>query len=388
MASGVLAVNFFVSERREGMQKRSALFSRAIGFVLALSLGAICSLSSNAQTTPAAFEVDPTWPKPLPNLWVTGGIGGVCIDAHDHVFVLNRRDLTDNEMDAARQAPPVIEFSPEGNVVNSFGDLEVVPDHLHGCTVDRENNVWLTGSEDGIVQKYSHDGKLLLQIGQKGIVDSSDGTLKGKALNSSHTKFFKPSAIAVDPSNGDFYVADGENPGGNHRIAVFDRAGQFLRQWDLHRTETEVGEAFLPVVHCVALSNDGLLYACDRRGDRLQVFDKMGNFQRNIEIKFEQRSQYAVGPEHKPGVVGTAVWVTFSSDPAQRFMYVTNQDDEEIEILERMTGKVLSSFGRAGHQVGEFTYAHFTAVDSRGNVYVAEVGWGKRIQKFRIVGSR
>src|ERR1700687_892116 len=181
MASGVLAVNFFVSERREGMQKRSALFSRAIGFVLALSLGAICSFSSDAQTTPAAFEVDPNWPKPLPNLWVTGGIGGVCIDTQDHVFVLNRRDLTDNDLDAGHQAPVVIEFDPEGNVVNSFGDPDVTPNNPHGCTVDSENNLWVTGTGDGIVQKYTHDGsKLLLQIGKRGVVDCSDGTPKGK----------------------------------------------------------------------------------------------------------------------------------------------------------------------------------------------------------------
>ena len=369
------------------MQLRTSFFSLAVTFAV-LALGTCCTLPSYAQNNPPTFEVDPSWPKPLPNLWVTGGIGGVCIDAQDHVFILNRRDLTDNELDAAHQAPPVIEFNPGGNVVNSFGDLNVVPDHLHGCTVDRQDNVWLTGSEDGVVQKYTHDGKLLFQIGKKGVVDSSDGTLKGKALNSSHTEFFKPAAIAIDPGNGDVYVADGENPGGNHRVAVFDQAGKFLRQWDLHRSETEVGDAFLPVVHCVALSNDGLVYACDRRGQRLQVFDKMGNFQRNISIKFEQRTQYAAAPEHKAGAVGTAVWVAFSPDPAQKFMYATNQDDEQIEILDRVSGQVLSSFGRAGHQVGEFTYAHFTAVDSQGNLYVAEVGWGKRIQKFKIVGTR
>src|SRR5580704_7831984 len=146
MASGVLAVNFFVSERREGMQKRSALFSRAIGFVLALSLGAICSFSSDAQTTPAAFEVDPNWPKPLPNLWVTGGIGGVCVDAHDHVFVLNRRDLTANELDAGSQAPPVMEFDSEGNLIHSFGDPDTVPNVLHGCSVDNQDNMWIGGA--------------------------------------------------------------------------------------------------------------------------------------------------------------------------------------------------------------------------------------------------
>src|SRR6202035_6117966 len=119
--------------------------------------------------------------------------------------------------------------------------------------VDRENNVWLTYVGDGILQKYSHDGKLLLQIGKKGVVDSSDGTLKGKALNSSHSAFFMPSGVAIDPNNGDIYVSDGEGHGGNHRVAVFDSDGQFLRQWELHRSESEVGEAFLPIAHCIAM---------------------------------------------------------------------------------------------------------------------------------------
>src|SRR5580704_3353066 len=154
---------------------------------LVIALGLSCLPSSHAQAKAPRFEVDPAWPKPLPNLWVTGGIGGVCIDSRDHVFVLNRRDLTDNDLDAGHQAPVVIEFDPDGNVVNSFGDPNATPDTPHGCAVDADNNVWLTGNGDGIVQKYSHDGsKLLLQIGKQGVVDSSDGSPKGKALNASH----------------------------------------------------------------------------------------------------------------------------------------------------------------------------------------------------------
>ena len=69
-------------------------------------------------------------------------------------------------------------------------------------------------------------------------------------------------------------------------------------------------------------------------------------------------------------------------------MYAVNQDNEKIDILDRASGRILSSFGRPGHQVGEFTYAHFLAVDSKGNIYVTEVGTGKRIQKFKLVGGR
>jgi DNA-binding beta-propeller fold protein YncE len=358
-----------------------------VGIFMALAVSLRAGQPEPAAPTPK-FEVDAYWPKPLPNLWVTGSIGGVCIDVQDHVFVLNRRDLTDNELDAANQAPPVMEFDSEGNLIHSFGDPEIVPNVLHGCTIDRDNNIWISGSRDGIVQKYAHDGsRLLLQIGKRGIVDSSDGTLKGKPLNSSQTSFFESAGIAVDPVNGDVYVADGEGQGSNHRVAVFDRNGRFLRQWEPHRSENEVGEAFVPVVHCIAMSADGQVYICDRRARRLQVFDRQGNFQENILIPFELKDSHLIGPEHNSGALGTAVWVGFSPDPAQKFLYIANPDNEQIEIVDRVGGRVLSSFGHAGHQLGEFTSAHFLAVDSKGSVYVGEVN-GRRVQKFKIVAGR
>jgi DNA-binding beta-propeller fold protein YncE len=223
-----------------------------IGLVAAL--GVVCRVQ--AQGGGPKFVVDPSWPKPLPEKWVTGQVSGVCVDAQNNVFIVNRNDITDKEAEIAQQAPPFIEFDPDGNVVNSFGDWNVVPNITHGCFIDY--------------------GKLLMQIGKRGVVDTSDGTLKGRALNSSHTQFYMPSNIAGDPVNGDVYVSDGY---GNSRIGVFDRSGKFLRQWGHQGTKEEadagVGGAFMQVVHCVALGNDGLVYVCDRQGDRIQVFDKM-----------------------------------------------------------------------------------------------------------------
>ena len=126
----------------------------------------------------------------------TGSVGGVCTDAQDHVFIVNRRNLTDNDLDAAYQAPTVIEFDPQGNVANSWGDSNVLGSGRHACYVDYENNIWIPSNQDGIVQKFTHDGsKLLLQIGTKGVIDSSDGTLAGIALNSSHTGFYRPGSV-------------------------------------------------------------------------------------------------------------------------------------------------------------------------------------------------
>jgi DNA-binding beta-propeller fold protein YncE len=342
---------------------------------------------------PAKYEVDPSWPKPMPDRWVTGAIGGVCTDTQDHVFILNRGGLTENELDSGRQAPPVIEFDPEGNVVNSWGDRGILPEALHGCFVDHENNIWISGSDSGFVQKYTHDGKrLVLQIGTQGVVDSSDGSLGGIPLNASQSRLFRPSAVAVDSDNGEVYVADGEEPGGNHRIVVFDRSGRFLRQWGLSAGKNAVGGTFAQVPHCVAIGNDGLVYVCDRRGDRVQVFDKMGKFRKNIPIPYEPRSQrQRLGPGHVSRLWGTAEWIGFSPDRAQTFIYVLNEDDEQVEVLDRASGNILSQFGRAGHQVGGFTFAETLAVDSKGNIYVAELGAeeaGNRVQKFKATGDQ
>jgi hypothetical protein len=293
-------------------------------------------MGARAEPQVPKFEVDPYWPKPLPGDWVTGQLGSVCVDAQDHVFVLNRQNWEEKEAEIGTPAPLVIEFDPEGNVVNSFGDARVLPKLLHGCFVDYENNLWIAGSGDGVIQKYTHDGgRLLLQIGTRGVVDSSDGSLEGRALNSSRTGFFKPAAIAVDPSNGDIYVADGY---GNSRIAVFDRDGQFLRQWGRQGTladaESGAGGAFIETVHCVMIDHSGLVYVCDKQGARVQVFDKMGNFQRNFLVT--PRPHF---PNAHPTESGSWVsWMGFSSDAGQRFLYVLDEWRDQIQIFDSPDG--------------------------------------------------
>jgi DNA-binding beta-propeller fold protein YncE len=306
------------------------------------------------------------------------------VDSEDHIYVVNRRNLTEKESQSATQAPPIIEFDSTGNVINSFGDPSIVPSSIHGCTVDTHGNVYVAGNHDGIIQKYDSQGKLLLQIGERGKVDTSDGSLTiqaggggflGRALNAGKSSFFLPAAIAIDPSNDDIYVADGY---GNSRIVVFDKHGKFLRQWGRQGTRAEVeaglGGVFMQVVHCVTIGRDGFVYVCDRQGDRIEVFDKLGTFKRNIFVHY--------GKEQIPDLWGTVWWIGFSPDSGQRYMYVADGRDELIHILDRANGKLLGSFGRPGHQVGEFDHAHTLAVDSKGNIFVAETDWGERVQKF------
>jgi len=334
-----------------------------------------------AQQVPH-YEVDPLWPKlPLPDRWLTGGLGGMCIDNRDHVFILNRQNVVLADLNTAQLAPPVIEFDPDGNVVRSWGDPDLLGDRLHDCHVDEEYNVWIVAAGTGVVQKYSSDGsELLLQIGQSGVYDSSNGTRDGRPLNSDRAQFFLPASIDVDSETGNIFVADGETPRGNQRIAVLDRKGQFIRQWSLHRTDTE--RDLTPLPHCLRLSNDGLVYVCDRQADRIQVFDRMGTFIRNIDVPWPP---YALPKDRNAATRGTAVVLDFSPDPDQHHMFVLNQNSVMIDVLDRQTGEVLSRFGGGpGRYRGQFTLPHGIAVDSAGNVYVAEQE-GRRIQKFRIV---
>ena len=350
------------------------LFTARAGAVLTIAATLAGAPIAGAQTrTAPRYEADLTWPKPLPNRWVLGGLGGVCVDAQGHVFILNRQDVLDNELNTGRLAPPIIEFDPDGNVVHSWGDLKVLDPRLHSCHVDKDNNLWIASSPSGMVQKYSHDGsKLLLQIGKKGTVDSSDGTVKGKPLNSSAPIFFMPSSIQVDRQSGDVYVSDGEGAGGNRRIAVFDAGGRFLRQWQPDGMET---------VHCMAIGADGLVYVCNRNGSRIQVYDKMGVFKRAIEVPWAPVTPPSDGKVTPFG--GSTVAIDFSPD--QRLIFVINQNNAQIEVVDRESGKTVGTFGRSGTFPGQFNQAHGIAVDAKGNIYIAE-NRGRRVHKFTTGG--
>ena len=212
--------------------------------------------------------------------------------------------------------------------------------------------------------------------------DSSDGSRQGRALNSDTAQFFLPAAIDVDPGNGEIYVADGELPGGNTRIAVMDADGRFLRQWRLHRDGNEDDLTELP--HCLRLSNDGLVYVCDRRADRIQVFDRFGNLQKQLVVDF---SPVTPVMERASGGRGSAVVLDFSPDPEQRYLFVINQNSVRVEVLERDTGEFVAAIGYGpGRYPGQFELPHGIGVDSQGNLYVAEQE-GRRVQRFIPVSS-
>src|SRR3954464_10115437 len=98
------------------------------GIVAGVLISACVAIAAAAEVP--QFEVDPFWPKPLPNNWTLGQVGGIAVDERDHVWIIQRpSSLTRGERLAATNpptakccvpAPSIIEFDPEGNVVQAW----------------------------------------------------------------------------------------------------------------------------------------------------------------------------------------------------------------------------------------------------------------------------
>ena len=339
------------------------------------------------------FQVDPFWPKPLPHdaasgkPWVTGEVAGTCVDSQDHIFTVNRASQNNNliapEDVIAFPAPPIIEYNQAGDVVNAWGDANVVPNGLHGCFIDSQDNFWLAGNGDGIVQKYTHNGSFIMQIGVRGRCDTDDHVCGNPGRNSSQRLLDEPADIAVDPTNGDVYIADGY---GNHRVVVFDSKGTYLRQWG--NAGTDPGQ-FQPSggghPHCVVISNDGLVYACDRGNDRIQVFEKDPTNCAGVppdRVCQPLRVIPVVPGTFDLPTAGSAWDLDFSKDSTQSFFFEADGGNEILHIFDRALGTIIGGFGRPGHQAGDFTFLHTVVLDSQGNLFTGETVGGRRIQKF------
>jgi DNA-binding beta-propeller fold protein YncE len=351
------------------------------------------------------FEVDPLWPKPLPNHWVLGSTIGVSVDERDHVWIIHRGSATlgNNEKglelnpptgECCAGAPPVLEFDPEGNLVGHWGgpgEGYEWPASNHGITIDYKGNVWIggNGDVDSQVLKFTKQGKFLLQVGKSAArkgPNNAQGNPTYVGGSNDQVSFGRVAKIFVDPAANEAYLADGYL---NKRVAIIDAdSGKLKRYWGAYGNkpdDTNLGpykpdappaQQFRNPVHCADLSRDGLVYVCDRQNNRLQVFTKEGKF---VKEAFFAKNSLSEG----------AVWdVAFSKDPQQTYIFLADGRNMKIRVLRRENLEELTSFGDGGRQPGQFYAVHSIATDSKGNLYTTETYEGKRLQKFTYKGLK
>lgn len=343
------------------------------------------AVAPTSQSGPPVFQVDPSWPREMPNSWILGAVTAVFVDAKDHVWVTHLPETLTPEETALVQDPPigtccapapvVIEFDPEGNVVQGWGDpsmqdVSEFPRNAHGLFVDHNDYVWVGTYRHHRVMKFTRDGQLVMTIGR---YDEHGGSNDPALLGG-------PAGIWIDPDTNEAYFADGYR---NRRVVVYDGdTGEYLRHWGAYGEPPDDDYDFgnrdplgpppgqFSTVHGLVGSHDGLIYVADRRGNRIQVFEHDGQF------VVEQ----VVAPLTRAS--GSAFVIALSPDADQRWLYLADGTNHKVWILRRSDLQIVGAFGRGGRQVGQFLRPHGMGIDSEGNLYVGEASTGRRVQRF------
>ena len=378
---------------------------------LLVGLSAACGPGDNVPT----FEVDAFWPMPLDYPNILGPVSGVTVADDGNILIVTRQDGFDGRTETnvlnatgtcCRPTQAVLEYAPDGSLVREWGGADMGypwPGRPHAIAVDPDGNVWIGGgvtaaaggfrgrggrgggrgggagaaprppNVDSHILKFSRTGEHLMTIGET-----------GQAANSMSTNSFGGAAgFSFDEGANEVFVADGY---ANHRVAVLDMdSGELIRSWGAYGNspdDSDLGpydpgaapSQQFRTVTCAELSNDGLLYVCDRGNNRIQVFETDGTFVSEVIIA--------------PATLGSgSVWdIAFSPDRGQQFLYVADGMNERVHILDRETLEFRTSFGVGGRYPGHFRELGSVAVDEDGNVYTAENGQGRRVQKFTNLG--
>lgn len=319
-----------------------------------------------AQGLPNPYRAVDGWAR-LPAGRQMGAVGDVTVDPDGkHIWAVVRCDATDPARfgDECRDSnlDSVLKFSPEGNVVASFGGgMFVWP---HGIDVDPDGNVWVTdavspartpaGKRGHQVVKFSPTGKVLMTLGTPGMPGGGP------------THFNAPSDVVV-ADNGDIFVADGHGLDGNSRVVKFSKDGKVIKAWG--RTGYAPGE--FRTLHAIAIDSRGRLFVADRSNNRIQIFDLEGKF-------LTMWTQFG-----RPSGI-------FFDDKDQIYVADSESDNEQnpgwemgIRIGDARTGWVnafiLYPWGDPRDTAGNG--AEFVAVDRAGNLYGGEPR-PRKLQKY------
>jgi DNA-binding beta-propeller fold protein YncE len=296
------------------------------------------------------FDLVHDWEQ-LPGQFVHRDVADVAIDSQDRVYLFVRHDFR------------VLVYAADGTFLHAWGDAEFV--NSHAITIGPDDSVYCTDNGNHTVRKYTPDGKLLMVLGTPGVPsDTGYVPMDLDTIVRCGGPFNACTDVAVGP-DGDLYVSDGY---GNARIHHFSAGGDLLQSWG--EPGTGPGQFHLP--HGIAISAEGRLVVADRENDRLQFFDLDGAF---IEEWTNIRRPSSVHFDADGLLYVAELWRW----PGQRsYVHGVATEDQpgRVSVL-APDGEVLTRWGDSEDRCapGNFVAPHGISVDSRGDVYVAEVTW-------------
>jgi DNA-binding beta-propeller fold protein YncE len=296
------------------------------------------------------YELVEGWEQ-LPRGYEHRDVAGVAVDGEDRVFLICRGDH------------PVIAYDRKGEFLRSWGEGDFTY-RTHGISIAPDGTVWCTDDGNHTVRQFTPQGKLLTTLGT--LDTPADTGYDGKdymTIARAAGPFNRPTNIAIGPT-GDLYVSDGY---GNARVHRFSPTGTLKRSWGAPGT----GPGQFHIPHGIAVAADGRVFVCDRENDRIQIFDPDGQYlgewtdtQRPTHLVFDSRGRaYVSELWWHPGQI------------SRRHGKITEARHGRVSVFDR-DGRLLARWGTPeGIKPGSFVAPHGLAVDSSGDVYVAEVSW-------------
>jgi DNA-binding beta-propeller fold protein YncE len=296
------------------------------------------------------YEVAEGWEQ-LPAGYEHRDVAGVAVDSEDRVYLICRGDH------------PIIIYDRNGKFLGSWGEGDFTY-RTHGITVGPDEMVYCTDDGNHTVRKFTPHGKLLMTLGTMN--KPADTGYDGKdyvTITRPAGAFNRPTNLAVGPK-GDLYVSDGY---GNCRVHQFAPNGELRRSWGVPGTGP--GQFYLP--HGIATAADGRVFVCDRENDRIQIFSPDGEYL--TEWTDTQRPTHLVFDAQGRAYVSELWWHKGNSSP--RRGQVKEPLYGRVSVFDR-DGRLLTRWGSPDAPAsGSFAAPHGIAVDSRGDIYVAEVTW-------------
>jgi DNA-binding beta-propeller fold protein YncE len=286
----------------------------------------------------------------LPTGFVHRDVAGVSVDARDRVYLITRGEQR------------VIVYEPDGSFVRAWGE-DVFTPRTHGLTVAPDGAVYTVDDGDHTVRRFSPEGELQLTLGRPGVPSETGYDGKNVAsITHSGPPFNRPTNVAVAPS-GELYVSDGY---GNARVHRFSADGELMQSWG----DPGTGEGQFEIPHGIGVVLDGRVLVCDRENDRIQVFSPDGAYLDQWRDVQRPTQVFVTGD----GLVYVAElwWRVGQRSFAQG--EITSHHYGRVSVLDAQDGRVLARVGGGEPgSPGNFTAPHSLAVDSRGDLYVAEV---------------
>lgn len=280
------------------------------------------------------YEELTAWEQ-LPDGWSFKEVVDVAVDAQDRVYVFNRGEH------------PMIVFERDGSFVTSWGEGQFT--RPHGVTLAADGTLYCVDDDGHWIGQFTVDGELISSIGTR---DQGTPYQSGEP-------FCRPTKVAFDPSNGDLYISDGY---GNARIHKYSSDGKHLFSWGDYGTDP--GQFNLP--HSVCTDQDGTVYLADRENHRIQLFDAQGTYQGQWNNM------------HRPcGLLIQDDLIYIGQLPSQQDFNADYPNVGACVTIHDRTGKRVARLGdrMPGEGPGQFIAPHGLAVDSHGDIYVAEVSW-------------